>query len=231
MNSRVLKKARIASTILRAGISIDFDNLLAHCEFLSKGLASERQRFDELIATESENLSDEEQDYFGDVYADQAWKLHDVFPSLQATSAFLLAYGMFEKTMNELAREAASTVGAKIKPADLHGQGIERAKNFLAKVCQVETPFKSPEWDEISNFAKLRNVMAHAFGELDLTKPDHRHILEYCRKQENIKITRYSQENEFAEVELSLEYVALVIKSFRNFLIGLCNFQMLDATR
>jgi hypothetical protein len=231
MNSRVLNKAKIASSILRAGISIDFDNLLAHCEFLGRGLTLERQRFEKLIAKESENLSDEEQDYLGDVYADEAWRLHDVFPSLQATSAFLMAYGMFEKTMNELAREAGVSVGTELKLADLHGQGIERAKNFLSKVCKVESPFKSPEWDAISNFAKLRNVMAHTFGELDLSRQEHRHILSYCKNQQNIKIIHYSPENEFAEVELSLEYVNFAIKSFRKFLIGLCNFHMLGAIR
>jgi len=231
MSLRTPNKARIASAILRAGISIDFDNLLAHCEFLIKSLASERQRFDDLVAIESKNLSDEDQEYFGDVYADEAWKLHDVFPSLQATSAFLLAYGMFEKTINELAREAGSAVSAKIKLSDLNGQGIERAKNFLSKVCQVEVPFASSEWDAITIFAKLRNVMAHAFGELDLTRPDHRHILEYCKKQDNIKINRHSPDNDFAEIELSLDYVVIVVKSFRKFLMGLCNFQVRAVTK
>lgn len=223
MRDYKLKHRRIASRLTRIAISIDFDNLLAHCDFLTKGLALERERFDRFVERETKNLDDEDHEFFMGFHSDQRWRIHDVFPSLQATSAFLLAYGLFEKTLNEIAKEAGDAVGTQLKLADLHGQGIDRAKNFLSKVCGVTAPFATQDWSRIVEISKVRNVMAHAFGVLDLSKPDHKHVLRHAAQHETIKVTRHSAENNFAEIELTLGYVVAVVKCFRKFLIDLCN--------
>lgn len=226
MMAHSFNNSKIASSLQRAAISIDFDNLIAHCDFLLKGLASESERFEKLVEDESKNINDDGNENYVEWLADDLWRLNDVFPSIQAASVFLLAYGMFEKNLNEIARTAGSGIGIKLKMNDLNGQGIERAKNYLSKVCEVTEPFKSLEWQMIKNFAKLRNLIAHASGELDLSKAEHKQILQYCRKQEKIKLKNYSPECEFAEVELSMAYVIDTIKCLRKFLIDLCNFKI-----
>lgn len=223
MPSPTLKQNRLIQSFVRAGIAIDFDNLHAHCVFLAKGLESERTRFEKFVEKEAANLTDEDRDAFFDYFSDDAWRINDVFPALLSTSAFLLSYGMFEKSLNEICRSAKRKTDIDIFLKDLNGQGIERAKSFLSKICGVSAPFNTSEWREIVNLSRLRNVMAHTSGVLDLTNSNHKQVLAYCQGQPTINIKKHEVDLQFAEIELTLECVSIAVKSFRGFLISVCN--------
>jgi hypothetical protein len=138
-------------------------------------------------------------------------------------SLFNSSYAVFEKNLNYMCEMAGRCVNATITVKDVSGQGIERAKIFLTKIVGIEEPFKSDSWQKIKKYAELRNVLAHASGELDLTKPNHKQVFEYAVKHPSINV-RHNEGSDFGEIALESAIVMEAIEEFRGF-IHLINHQ------
>jgi len=50
---------------------------------------------------------------------------------------------------------------------DLRGDGIERARLYLTKVCGVQLPCEGHAWAEIQKLNNIRNCIVHAEGNVD----------------------------------------------------------------
>jgi hypothetical protein len=72
-----------------------------------------------------------------------------------------------ETSLDCLCRYLISSNKIKIELKDLRGEGIERAKIFLNKVCDINFPETSNEWNEIKKLNKVRNCIIHAEGEIE----------------------------------------------------------------
>src|SRR6185437_15824128 len=95
---------------------------------------------------ESSGLNEYEQDaYFRDVN-DHWIETAETLPRLQWYSQLLIVYGYFEKTLNDVCAEFRSSENIKLSLADLHGHGIERARNYLVKVVGFEKAFSTSDW-------------------------------------------------------------------------------------
>lgn len=157
------------------------------------------KKFDLDIKQQAEKLTLEEQEDFYHCIAFQERDLYEFFPQLQRNALFLLAYGIFERRLNLLCEEHFKDFKPELSVKDFSGQGIHRAKTYLSKVHKVEAPFELPEWKEITNIGKLRNVIAHSSGELD---SNHKEQRRYCEQREDITITGTT-------VELSENFVII----------------------
>jgi hypothetical protein len=120
--------------------------------------------------------------------------------------------------MNYLCRLAENKTKSKFKLNDLNGQGIERAKLYLKKVANIDGPFNSRSWQKIKKYAELRNVMAHATGELDLSNDKHKNVLEFALKISNIEVIYHDKISEFPEIRLTPSIVFESIQDYRDFL-------------
>lgn len=215
-----MKKKELISQFVRIGICIEFDNLESHYLFQKAGLEREQKDFEQFVAKNTAKLSEEEKEDFYEWHSEQAWRTYDVLPSLHAMATFMLAYGTFEKALNDLCRTAGSE--SKFQLKDISGQGIERAKTYLSKAFSVDAPFNSPEWEEVTRLAKIRNVMAHALGELDLSNQNHRAAYSLCKNDPNIKL-KGDASDLYAEIALTHEFSIRAIKSLKSFLLLVCS--------
>jgi len=83
------------------------------------------------------------------------------------SSMFLMAYANFENNLDLICKHMHQMFPYPVKLKDLHGSGIERAKNYLTKIVGFELP--SEQWGRIfGNFNKIRNVLAHKNGVIDV---------------------------------------------------------------
>lgn len=212
-----------SNRIFQIGIGIDFDNLRAHCEFVLSSLDEEEKRFERATAKATEGMDEEQRSAYYEWHEQDAWHVYDVFPSLQWMSSFLLAYGIFEKTLNEICLIAKPPAPSGVSLHDIAGQGIERAKIYLRKVCGISAPFDTPEWQRVVDLSKIRNVLAHKSGDLDLDKKMHSEALKIARKDGAMKVTRYDEFLQVASIEVTGEFVVGAIETFRSFLIAVCN--------
>ena len=86
------------------------------------------------------------------------------YPHVLRSSLFTTGYGMFEFFMTSLCRELEKHVAGPVL-TDLRGEGIQRARLYLASVAQILFP-ETAEWQRLILYGKLRNAIVHAQGDL-----------------------------------------------------------------
>ncbi len=146
---------------------IDFGVMQRHIEVSKKGLKAELEDLEEMMDKEISSLNEHDLDaYFGNI--NDYWiETAETLPRLQWYAQLLIAYGYFEKLINDVCQEIKSERGISLSLNDLQGQGITRARNYLVGVAHIERPFTGHRWQLIKLVAKLRNAVAHGDGYMD----------------------------------------------------------------
>ena len=105
---------------------------------------------------------------------------------------------------------------------DLKGQGIARAKIFLSKVVGIKKVFDSPEWNEIQNYSKVRNILVHTSGKLDLTQKKHKDVFDYAKNHSKLFVYPENPESDWAEINILPEFIYEALISYRILLGKIC---------
>ncbi|MBU8729152.1 hypothetical protein KM915_03660 [Cytobacillus oceanisediminis] len=113
----------------------------------------------------------EHDDYDDDVHIEWYEDFEKRFMSIKVdhhnimkNSVFLQVYFTFEDTLYQYCKVLEAVSKSKIKLKDLNGQGIEKYKNYLSKVFNLENAFSSNEWNIITCYNQIRNVLVHNGG-------------------------------------------------------------------
>ena len=135
-----------------------------HCEVSKQWLEEELKNLEKEMEKDLKDLDDFEKDsYFREV--NDYWiETAETLPRLQWYSQLLIVYGYFEKLLNDFCQEQRSKKQLNLSFKDLHGQGIERSKNYLIKVIGIKNSFSTSEWQVIKTIGVLRNAIAHRDG-------------------------------------------------------------------
>jgi hypothetical protein len=159
---------------------------------------------------ESEN---DEGDYLAHVN-DEYFEVSETLPCLYWYSQFLIAYSFFERALNALSMSFQKQNGAAASLKDMSGQGIARAKIYLAKVCGITAPFELPEWQQATLLAEIRNVIAHTNGYVDYLPNDKRSLFSRLEGKD-IELKTEIANQEDAQIILAQELVLSSIKVYR----------------
>ncbi len=210
--------ARLVDEFEDVAVFFDLENLRLHCGFTKEVLEQEQSDFKKRFDKKIKELSGEAKERYLEYQGDNHFYLFDVFPSFQWLSLFNTAYSVFEKSMNYICRLAERKTNTSFELNDLQGRGINRAKLYLNKAANITEPFNNHSWGKIQEYAKLRNVMAHATGELDLSNGKHVKVLDYATRHPSINVIRHNGNSDFPEVQLEPEIVFEAIQEYKNFL-------------
>lgn len=195
-----------------------YNELVAYEYFVS---LSERHWVDDLtqykviLNTEDENLT-HKFDYRVDLWA----KLSDEYPQYQRKAYLVMLLAMFEDFLNQFSLSIQEFCGLSISidSFDSKDFGIERAKHYITKATPLDFPSDMPEWNNLKSAQKIRNVIVHAAGHIDIEKH---------KKQVNIvSTTKYLDSETYAREHLILssQYILELVydmKSFSERLIAL----------
>ena len=219
-------KSKIVTGFTRAGFVIEFDALERHCNFMISALDRELSEFEQEIEKHIADKDDEYINGYRDAMTDEHWHISEVFPRVQWYAQFLVAYSVFEKSLNELCKIVQNRYDFDLSLKDLTGQGITRARNYLVKVAGVDTPFNRQEWSEAKFFADVRNAIAHRNGEIEYTPGRQGSLSARIESSNNIKLKRIIEDQEDAEIVIDGECVLGAIRTFRKIVMNVCNFQL-----
>jgi len=214
------------STFYHIGIEVDFENIYSYCKFTEAALEQEKEKFISIHNTRVNELTPEDKRKFDELAIEIHWKLHDVFPTLQWTSIFNSAYSLFERHLNDLCVILGKHAATKIELTDLNGHGIERAKIFLSKIVGITKVFGSTEWTDIQNYAKVRNILVHTSGKLDLTKEKHKKVFDYAKRQPKLVVYPEEPESGWSQIIILPEYIYDSLLSYRIFLGKICKHNL-----
>jgi hypothetical protein len=109
-----------------------------------------------------------------------------------------------------LQKEHGVAVGLK----DMGGQGIARARVYLAKVCSITAPFELPEWSEAGLFAEIRNAIAHTNGFIEC-RPDDKGSLFSRLARKGIAVRTEVAGQEDGQIVLDQPFVLNSVKTYR----------------
>jgi hypothetical protein len=111
-----------------------------------------------------------------------------------------VVYGYFEKLLSDFCREQRAARNLKLSLKDLHGQGIERARNYLVKVVGLEKAFSTSEWQSIKFIGVLRIAVAHRDGFVDYEPVSPKPVYSKHRKIKGVELRQEIMDQEDVQI-------------------------------
>jgi hypothetical protein len=170
---------------------------------------------------ELSGLNEFEQDSFFRDVNDHWIETAETLPRLQWYSQLMVAYGYFEKVLNDFCAESRDSENIKLSLKDLHGQGIERARNYLVKVVGLEKTFATSEWQSINLLGVLRNSVAHRDGFVDYEPDSPKSTYSILSKIEGVELRQEVMNQEDAQIFFNENVVIEALRVFDNFIRSL----------
>lgn len=171
-----------------------------------------RKRYeDEIKKIEKES---EEKYHISDYYEEELITIDRVYLETFRYSAIVSIYSILESSMNALCNHLMKSKELSLELKEIRGEGIERAKLYLEKVCHVKLPAKSNSWSKIQNLNKIRNCIVHAEGDVDRTRNP--------RKLKNIIKNTDGLDLMNVYIKIDKKYLEDSIESIEDFLQRLC---------
>ena len=157
-----------------AWLDFRFGELLDTVKLSERLLKEESAAFKARVNAMAAEMSEEAREEFYEFMGDEYWQIHERFPNILRRALFLYCYAEIEAYLNRMCHIAQRQYGLDLPLSKVTGKGIERAKLYLTKVAGVAFPSDSREWRELTNYNKLRNVLAHSEGRLpDVEREGH----------------------------------------------------------
>ena len=166
----------------------DFEFLLLYCTFIKNTVDNEKNTVKALYNRTINMLTEEQREEFANCSDEERYYINYIFPSIQWSSMFITAFNLFEKTLSDACIISGAISNINIKLNDIRGKGIERAKTYLSKVQNIHEPFRKKEWNQAKNYSKIRNVLSHTYGELDLHNDAHKEIVKIAKACSGLKV-------------------------------------------
>ncbi len=175
-------------------------------EFIAEEVASLRSRLGELLGKLTEEERYQRQTFYSDEYS----LLGEVFTRTLRVSVLFIGYMLFETSLEAICAAEQKHRGHSRVLRDMKGEGIERAKLYLVKVCGVAFPGESREWVRLTDFNKVRNALSHADGDITRVRnPDH--VRQVIGRTPGLCLRGGTH------LEVGREYVASIIRDIRCF--------------
>ena len=192
-----------------------------HCMVSKQGLDEELRQLEGKMDEKSSGLNEFEQDAFFSNVNDHWVETAETLPRLQWYSQLMVAYGYFEKVLNDFCREFRESDNIKLSLKDLHGQGIERARNYLVKVVGLEKTFSTSDWQSIKLLGDLRNSVAHRDGFVDYEPDSPKSTYSKLCKIEGVELRQEVMNQEDAQIFFNENVVIEALRVFDSFIRSL----------
>lgn len=155
---------------MQGGVRIDLDNLRTYIIELSEALNSKTGEFVAKVESQAASMAEDERDEWYEWNSDTHWQLTDVFPTILQNSLLVSTDSYLESVLSSIVRHMERDQPNQIKVKDLRGVGIDLYSAYLKKVQGVDFPDKTPEWQAITIYHKVRNFIVHNDRKLDDSK-------------------------------------------------------------
>ena len=174
-------------------------------EFIARQIADLRACFEKELS----ERTDEERYEHEEFYFDEHALLSEVFTRTLRGTVLVVTYTLCEMSLETICSTEQKHHGYALTLRDLAGQGVERAKLYMSKVCGVTFPDESREWNRLMDLSMIRNALAHADGNVKRMRDPER-IRKVAGRTPGLRLRR----NFYLEIDQ--EYVASIIEDVRS---------------
>lgn len=160
---------KVIQRSIRSRIDGKLEEIKEYYEELERKFERDKKRVSERYSKEVEDnkLTEEMENEIGEYFGEEHARIEDIFIKNLRYSVIVTIYSFLETTLNDLCRYLHHSKNLSLTLDEVKGDGIERAKLYLQKVCLINFPEKSHEWQEIQKFNLIRNCIVHAEGNVE----------------------------------------------------------------
>ncbi|WP_242313923.1 hypothetical protein [Bacillus cereus group sp. BfR-BA-01355] len=180
-------------------------------EITESTIFNEKKSFEEFLEKEASELDEESKQDFYEHYQDEYFKFRDDFPNISRSSLFMNCFFSLENFLYELCCHFDSNSERKLK--DAKDRGLRKYKNYLKQFVSDKSFFATPLWESIMFYQELRNALAHADGNLDMSSNES--LINKLEKEKNITLTKQG------EIRLNEDFINEVSDKLKAFSNGL----------
>lgn len=113
-------------------------------------------------------------------------------------SYIVLLYLLTENGLRFLCDQLYQDLKLPVRAKDIKGDGFESCTTFLVKLVNL-SPKNIPEWQKVTDLAKVRNCIVHTAGRIEDSK-DQPYLRLLCRQGIGLDIDRYNPD-EYLSIE------------------------------
>ncbi|WP_400073552.1 hypothetical protein [Zobellia russellii] len=194
--------------------------------FFNHGLFDELFHFEELISetnafltSKLKSFEDSKEIEMIDDRFGKTMQYEAVFPTILWKSIFLSVYFLTEKSLEQICKNLANLNQYSLSVKDISGNGIYRSSTYLKKVCGISECFETEIWNNIIDFNKIRNVLAHSDG---MFSNENKAIFKVCDKYGELDYYEITEENE-SGISISKSFTEFALKRIQEFFNLMCN--------
>lgn len=143
-------------------LTLDLETIKELAVDLEGNLTTKLLNWERYAEEATASYTEEEKEEFYEHHIDEAHKYIKEQPQLIRKSLFIQTFFLFENFLFQLCDHYKMTKDYKVRHKDMHGQGIERAKLYLSKICLIQEPFSTDSWNKIKAYSEVRNSIAHS---------------------------------------------------------------------
>lgn len=162
--NRMILDYRVSPLMWEWGTNYEVDSLRKFNDVAERAISNEALNFENYIRNSAQGVDASALDDFS--HSDEFQRITIEFGQVHRSSIFLRSYALLERILNYVCEDFADWNQEKLKVKDLHGSGIERAKNYLTKLHDFDFVSKNQYWDLLLQYGKIRNLYAHTYGDL-----------------------------------------------------------------
>ena len=144
-------------------VSRQIEEFSEYVKAMERLIASDLAREEADLAAAASQLAEEHRSAFYADNADHLQLIEDTFTNRLRLSSITIAHSIIERRIVRVAQELGKE--REIKMSDLAGHSpIEKSRKYLE--CVIGINLTEVPLDRLKNWSKLRNVIAHADGEV-----------------------------------------------------------------
>lgn len=167
-----LDRTKLAQAMIRSRTGDKLEEIKQYYEELERKFQADKKqlskRYKEKVA--DDNLHPDIKREVDEYFAEEHYIIENIFLKSFRYSMVVTSYSLLEIAMNDLCHYLRHSKKLSLNLDEIKGEGIERAKLYLSKVCSIDFPERSAEWNDIQKVNRIRNCIVHAEGDIEYAK-------------------------------------------------------------
>ncbi len=167
-----VNRKKMMQNIIRSRIKLKLEEIKEYHEEMEYKFKIDKKKLLERYnkKMDGKKISQDMEYQINEYFSEENFKIEEIFLQNFRYSIVVAIYSMLETTLSSLCHYLHRSKKLLLKLDELKGDGIERSKLYLQKICLIHFPEDSHEWKEIQKFNSIRNCIVHTEGNVEEVK-------------------------------------------------------------
>lgn len=199
--------------LLFSSIKLELDEL---AQFIEETAESLKRKQDEINQQYEDAVAGSEDDSEAAMYySDDLIRYHKSFPLYAFNSLLVTQHAFIENYLREVCRLYERFSFSNVRVSDLNGSDIDKAKNYLNLIAEVDLiTFSKDNWERIKFIQSLRNNIVHNSSKIENTSQNN-NLINHIKKEMYLEYDERARDFFINNVVFLQEYNQVIFRFFK----------------